>query len=223
MLERIIYTALKSGIEDLTSNPSRLNEFFTTRHGLSTTEAAAIRTYFLEHPPNIIHSYPRKDSKFPLYAIILGDERESTKFIGDDGGLVDPDELELGVEIGSAIRSSLMNHEYIILVATAQPDVTIYYYELAKYFLVRARGFLKDNGFLDTGLAGQDMAPDPRYLPEFLFLRRLVLSAMSELNVIAEKEAFIRSVDGIYIDDGSGEDRIGAVKALTTVLPPESA
>lgn len=204
MIERLIFTALTNGITDLQSNLPKLERFFVERHCLSTTEVARIKQYFRDKPPDVIHNYPRKDATFPLYCVVLGNENESTKFLDDTAGFLSAEEallLEEAGLTGTEIKTSIYTHTHHVMVYTEHPDVTIWYYELAKYFLVRQRDFFKDQGLLDTLFSGQDMAPNAGYAPEWLFVRRLTMSSQSELAVFDDKPERIREVSGVHVDN----------------------
>jgi len=211
MIERLLFTALYDGIAELTANPTRLEQIFQTYHGLSATETASIRKVFEAKPPNVIHSYAREDSKFPLFAIVLNNEQETTKVLSDFGGFVDPDAVEaMYAETGAAedledraITTTFFRHVYDILIYTNHPDVTIYYYELMKYFLMRARDFFREHRLYDLTLSGGDLTPDRQYLPAYLFTRRLAFSCGSELPVIGQKAAdTFQSIEGLHVADG---------------------
>src|SRR3990167_641160 len=206
MIERMIYTALAEGISELQAAPVLVERIFR-EHGFSAAEARRMRETFTERSPNVIHNYPRQDSAFPLYAIVLGEEKESHKFLDDMGNVLDAEDAELLGEAGldgSVIRTSLYQHEFHVMVVTEAPDTTIANYELAKYILTRKRQFLKDNGVLDSAFSGGDLAPDDRYMPAYLFVRRLSISAMSEARVIDDGlDENIREVTGMHVDDGT--------------------
>jgi hypothetical protein len=221
MLERIIFTALKDGIAELVADPNEVRRLFTKLKGLSRTEAERIADYLRRLPPDVIHNYPREDSKFPLYAIVLDDENESQKFLDDLGGIVDEEEAAVFDDAsleGVYKRTSIFTSRYNIWVVADDPDVTIAYYQIAKYALGRKRSFLKGLGVLDTQFTGGDLAPNMNYLPAYLFVRRLTLTAMFEEPVFEEFGARVRSVAGIHVDDDASIPEIGGVNALVTVV-----
>jgi len=211
MIERLIFTALQNALAEMAASRRKLTRLFHNI-GISNAEIASIWTYFSTHPPMLVHNYPRVDeATFPLFAIILNEEKESTKFLNDEGGIITDEDLETlmdpTLEQG-VIRTSIYQFEYSILILTQQPDLTLYYYQIAKWALTRSRQFFKANGLLDTYFSGSDLAPDARYLPEYLFVRRLNFQGLVE-NPIYEENAtgIIRSVGGIFTDDSSPEAR----------------
>ena len=206
MIERFIYTALKKGIEELEANPLRLDRIFVDYYGLEQTEVDKIRTYFEANPPSVIHNYARENSKFPLYAIILQGEEETTKVLGAYGGMVDFDEALAADDISSAgadVFGSIFTHNYEIITYAKLPDVTLYYYYLAKYFMIREHHYFVANDLSDLTLGGMDLAPDPRYMPAFLFGRTLRFSCQREMTVIGDPVRRGDKVAGLHISGGS--------------------
>lgn len=204
MIERLIFTALEEGIAELLADLSRLDRYFEERHCLEAAEVVKIRQFFKDQPPDVIHNYPRKDASFPLYCVVLGNENESKKFLDDTAGFVTMAEAEALLDsglYGTEIKSSIYSHTHHVMVFTEHPDVTIWYYELAKYFLTRQRDFFKTQGVLDTHFAGQDMAPNSGYAPEWLFVRRLTMSSQSELAVFDDKPPRVESISGAHVDN----------------------
>lgn len=223
MFERLIKRAFLAGITELTSEPSRIVGFFMNQHDLTEDEAEKVRDIFLRVPPSVQINYPKKDASFPLYAIVLGDERESHKFIGDSGGMVTVDDIEeqafgTGVEAGSEVKASVMQHTYNVMVLSENPDVTMYYYELAKYFLIRNLDYFKDNGLVSSHFGGADFKPEDIYLPDFLFGRVLRMSCEVPLIIVDDKVPRAKSVRGIHVDDGSSIDRLGGVRAKVGIM-----
>lgn len=197
MIERLIYIALTQGIEDVLAEPRVLERYFAEQNLLSSDEIAAIRGYFEANAPSVIHSYPRMDSKFPLYAIVLGSENESDQFLGDEGNDVfdrdDPDD-------GATTTVAIFERTYQVYVVSDGPDKTIYLYELAKFFLFRALDFFKANGALVARFSGNDLAPDPRYIPAHLFVRQLNITMSEEHRQIGVKPARGFRIDGVFVE-----------------------
>lgn len=221
-VERLIYTALADGMAALQRDPRQLDILFRNG-GLDRSEAAVLRAAFLLKSPMVVHGYPRQDSAFPLFAIILGDEKESQLFLDDSGGLLSPEEAQLlGVpgEVGADVRTSVYTHEYNIWTVTYAPDETIAYYAIAKYLLSRKRPFFHQEGIHKVQFSGGDYAPDGRYIPAELFVRRLTMTCESEERFVDPDtgEGLIHSVDGIFVDDGSDQERIGKVETLVSTF-----
>lgn len=237
MLERLIYRILDAGRAHVNDNPDFIVEYFCDQ-GLSETEARSIRDYWLRQTRfyrrtldnegyesvtgvNIVHQYPRNSEQpqFPCWAIVLEREREGgdrERFLGDE---ID-DVLDEGEGLLS-FNGSIEEKQYAIYVYAENPDVCIYYYELLTFFLKRARDVFKeteeDGGgrVLDTAFSGNDMGPDPRFQPEYLFVRRFgiemkvleaVRKSVQEARGSRVVGAFVRNPDGLDVTtSGDGE------------------
>jgi hypothetical protein len=206
MIERLIYTALSNGIQELKDDPDAFNLIFADYYGLSQSETDKIRTYFLANIPSVIHSYARENSSFPLYAIVLQEEQETTKVLGEYGGMVSFDDalaLNDTDTAGADINSSMFTYSYEIIVYAKLPDVALYNYYLAKYFMIRERQYFISNDLFDLELGGSDLAPDPRYMPSFLFGRSLRFSCQREMNVIGDAVIRGSKLAGAHIEGGA--------------------
>lgn len=238
MLERLIYRILDAGRQHINDNPDFIVEYFCDQ-GLSENEARSIRDYWLRQNRffrrtldnenfesvggvNIVHQYPRNSEQpqFPCWAIVLENEREGgdkERFLGDEIDDVFDDEEGL-LSFGGSIEQK----QYAIYVYAENPDVCIYYYELLTFFMKRARDVFKeteDDGggrVLDTHFSGNDMGPDPRYQPEYMFIRRLgiEMKVLEAIRKSAQEErgsrlggAFVRNPDGLDVTtEGEGEN-----------------
>lgn len=195
MIERLIYIALKAGVAEVQADLSILERYFLEEKLLEPDEVVAIRTLFEAEPPQVQHGYARADTEVPLYAIVLANEDESEEYLGDEGGI---DE-----ETGTDNQPYLWSHQYNTLVYTDHPDASLYFYHLAKLFLLRARAFFLENNVHSIRYSGADLAPDPRYIPEHLFARRLTMHCESYLvNTFTPLRA--TSVRGIHVSDITG-------------------
>lgn len=218
MIERYIYTALQAGIEIITARPAILDALFKDDYELDAAEVAAIKQLWEEKPPNVIHSYPRIDSSFPLYAVILSEEREDQTFIGNDAGMVtDPNDPNYGADIDAAVWV----HSYWIQCLAEHPDVTRYYYEVAKSILLATDW--EERGIFSIQMSGADLAPDPRYLPENLFMRQITFKCNREFQRLDLESRFHRGtqIAGIHVDKSGSPSDVGEVKTLVTPYTEE--
>lgn len=217
MFERQLFQTLRDGIAEYISKPRRVERIFTDQ-GLTDTEAAKIRDYFQRLPPTVIHGYPREDSKFPLVAVILGAEGETDLFLDNTGGVLDADEAaRLGEEDleGGFIRTSGYDAEYMIMVVTDQPDITLSYYQIVKDIFTRQRDDLIKNGALGMRFSGNDMHPSDMYMPAYMFVRKFNVTVRYEARLVEDPGERGTRVDGIFVDDGS--EPVG-VETLVTVI-----
>lgn len=207
----------------MTAQPQQLVTIFQ-RLGATAEEAAKIRAVWETKPPNVIHQYPRTDASFPLFSIVLGAEGEAVKVMDNFGGYVGEylgDEGGIGGGIGAnnIVRTSVYTKTFHVMVYTDHPDVTLYYYYLAKYFITQEQNELQAQGVLDLALTGADMGPDQAYAPEWLFVRRLTITLKIEERVYDEGYPTITSVEGFEEVDGvSGVTLEEPIAEVT--LPP---
>lgn len=221
MIQRLLFRALERGIAILTETPDMVGDLFRTEYGLPEGEVEGIQTLFEEQTPKVIFGYSGPDAVYPIYSVVMPAERESVKYIGDDPGMIeDPEDIQFGTEqVGS-----IWSHQYDILVMSRHPDATAYYYEIAKQILVTARDYFIEAGAFDMQLSGTDLAPDPRYQPEFVFVRRLSFQCSREFQRPIADSQFGKAfkVAGIFVDsDGSRSDP-GDVKTLVSTYVPET-
>lgn len=249
MIERFIYTALTEGLAAFTADPVQFERVFGFQMGLEPAEVLKIREYFLSTPPTVIHNYARENSSFPLFAIVLKEEAEPTKFLGDFAEVITLKEANEAYEdpalAGAEVFGSVYQHAFDILIYAKSPAVCVWYYHLAKVIMTRARNYFVECGLSDFSLGGADLMPDPRYMPEHLFGRVLRFGCQRVLEVVFDvneadrvrlgrgdnSEGRVRHVAGIHVAGGSntelyetpddGDLIVPGVEALVTSYEPE--
>lgn len=204
-IERLIFDILKENIDALKLKP-QVFEDFIFRGVQNRDEAQRAREYFEKHPPTVIQGYPRTDSYFPCYAITLGTESVAQDYIGEDAfntdilgdAFIDDD----GYAKDCHIRR--WAHNFDVFTYVDHPDVCLYYYNLAKKILISNKNRFISQDLDNISYNGADMAPDPRYSPEFLFVRRLSLSLQSDWDYTDDENPLFEgySVEGISVSDG---------------------
>lgn len=189
MLERLYFSAISQGLAELRANPLRLERFFAAL-GLSQTEVRSIRAWFEAAEPSVNQAYPRHGiSKIPGVFIVLDEEGEQQKYLDDSAGYLSAEEAVEGgfAELaGVEIKSSIYQYKHHILIVTDNPDKCLYLYHIVRYILTKQRDELERHGLLYTQFSGGDASPDPDYLPETFFIRRLTIRAMAQAQVIDE-------------------------------------
>jgi len=215
MLQRLIYASLKSGMQAAVDDPAILDELFSEQLLYGAAEVTAIRELF-STPVEVIHGYARRDSDFPLFAVVIADESEDELMLGDDADMVDE-----GEDLGADVYESIWGHTYQVLCYSEHPDVTTYMYDYAKYVLLLARRYFvnhEEAGITQVTYSGGDLAPDPRYLPEHLFLRQITVKAGSEFCRIDHDSRLGKAfkVSGIHIDSSGSPSDVGGVQTLVT-------
>lgn len=222
MIQRLIYTVLTEGLADLVTDTRIVDRLFRQGYGLGATEADAIQTFFSgEKKPTVRHGYAPTDAKFPLYAIVLNDERESDSFIGDDGGPV-----FTGEDAGANIKTAIWQHNYHVLCYAQHPDAVLYMYEVAKSIFLHAATTLEvlDEGIYFLSLSGNDVRIADDLVPSQMFGRTLHVGIRREFQHI-DLEAIagrIRQVRGVHVDNpASPGDVVGVTpKVHVTVEDP---
>lgn len=217
MIERLLFTLLVNGLAEIKANPELIDELFGPEcFELEATEVEAIKQLLVEQPPRVAHGYPQADGDFPVYSITLGSESEAIHFLAHDGGLI----TEEGDDFGAEKQTTIWDHVYNIFVYTEHPDVTVYYYHLAKLMLLRDQNFFNDKGMDRIDISGGDMAPNTSFLPAHLFVRRLTFKAQREFTTLLRPDKAFK-VAGIHAEAGTNSS-IGNVKTLVTTSVPES-
>ncbi len=231
-IERLIFRTLKAGLDEMIAYPEKFEAFIL--EGLTPEEptaaeltqaedeAARARTEFEAQPPNIIHGYARRDGVFPCWAIVLGGESTDTDFIGEDAMdsyLEDPEDDDTrqvyrdadGNREDPHIRR--WGHNFEVYCYADHPDSTLYYYYLAKQLLAESRSAFQVEDLDEITYTGADLAPDPRYLPSGMFVRRLGMKmASDQVYVERLKPGVDRAAQlaGIHVaedqDDATGVD-----------------
>ncbi len=138
MIQRFIFSALKNGIEQITEDVTLLELLFEELFLLEPTEVAKIKTLWAAKPPKVTHGYAPKDTEPPLYSVTMQSESESNTFLNNDGKMVtDPEDPDFGADV----KASIWTHVFQIHCFTEHPDVTTYYYEVAKSILLANTDF----------------------------------------------------------------------------------
>jgi hypothetical protein len=215
MIHRYIHHILTTGVALYKADTRLVDDLFQELYELETTEIAAIKTYFLANGLNVYNGYPRRDSKIPYVAIILAQETESETFIGDYAGMITEDGHAL---YGADVEGSIWNHVFHLPIVSEHPDVTSYYYELVKTLLLVGLRYLTDQECFQFSFSGMDLAPDPKYIPEHLFVRQLVFSCQRQFSRIDRDSRLTKAfqVAGIHIDSSGSPSDVGGVETLVT-------
>lgn len=208
MLERLYFAVLRQGLDELRANPLRVERFFASM-GLARDEVRSIRTWFETANPSVNQAYPRHGaSRFPGVFIVLDEETEQQKFLNDSGGFITEEEALLAQYpelVGNEVKTSIYQYRHHLLVVADNPDKCLYLYHIVRYILTRQRDELERLGVLHSQFSGADAVPDPNYLPETFFVRRLSIRALAQAQVVSEAERFLplSGVGEISLEDGS--------------------
>jgi hypothetical protein len=220
MIQRYLYTALVNGLEAIRRDPSILDELFEDLYELDSTEMTAIRKWFADKPPSVYHGYARADYKFPLYTIVLQSEGEDKMMIGDEADQItdsgDPD-------FGADAYAALWRHTYHILCYSEHPDATLYMYEVVKAIILRSHDYFIQRDLWGIQVSGMDIHVDPKYIPEYLFVRQLVFSCEREFRQVdkASRKGKAFKIGGLFVDKSGSPSDVGEVKTLVYPYVPE--
>jgi hypothetical protein len=216
VIQRFIFTALQDGLAQMQSDHGLVDDLFREVYELEGAEVAAIIEVFGKKPPHVIHGYLRSDTRVPVYSIVLGNENETEKWLHDDSGIIDEPEDE---SFGADILSSIWQHHYNILTYTDHPDLTAYYYEIAKSILLASNAYFTERDLYDIDISGADLPPDPKYLPEHLFVRQMMFRCNREFRRIDRSSRFGRAfkVRGIHVDRSGSPSDVGDVATNVTI------
>lgn len=206
MIERFFYTVIKEGMAKLRDRPSLIDYLFD-QYDLGDTEIAAIKKAMVDLHPTVKHQYARLDDTFPVISIVLTGEDESDHVIGD---------YAMQEDDGTEVYTSFWKHRYDFLIYTENPDHTLYLYEMTKAIVIAQD--LGAAGIFETHFSGGDVAPDPRYVPEHLFVRRFSVEGQREFYSADPDSALGKAfkVRGIHIDKSGSPRDVGGVKTLVT-------
>lgn len=198
-IERIIYRELRAGLDRLIAKPDIYEGFLLD--GLDAEdlsgaeaedardEAARARQVFEANPPEVIHGYARVDGVFPCYAIVLGSESTDADFLGEeamDSYLADYEDDDSrrvyldgdGDRVDYHVRR--WGHNFDVYTYADHPDLCLYYYYLCKQILAEARSDFLTADLDEIVYTGAELAPDTRYLPSGMFVRRLGVKLASD-------------------------------------------
>lgn len=210
MVERDLYTIIKTGIDWFIADPERVYNFFTIRKGLEEEEAKKVRDYFKMDtkdsdqwggPPTVLHGFARHGGPFPCYPIVLMSDTTMQKYLGDD--MEDPDEEWEDLDGNIAVPQAIYNKYGIEIgcFVPDSPDLCLYYYHLLRTILLDNMELFINLGYGNPEWTGRDINPQERYLPENMWARILNFTTERE-EVASEAKGLGSSITGIYVNDG---------------------
>ena len=169
---RILYNALQLGITAITADTDLLDDILA----LEDEELGKAKTYWTTHPPSVVDGYARFDKPFPILAIVLSGDSNLQDYLGvGEEALLDEDDIVVG-----ELFKRRMLGTFTIFVYADHPDVCLWYYQIARRILNVAVPYMIARKFEDPKLDGADLAPDPRYMPDNIFVRRITIAGEYE-------------------------------------------
>ncbi len=128
----------------------------------------------------IIHGYPREAGDLPCISITLGNEEESTKYLGGEKATINAAGGKkykiLGSDWGSQINVSIMTTNY---------DELVIWHRIILTSLLKYRVALESYGMRNQNMAWADIEPAAEYLQGgiFAYQRTCILSCDKEQDV----------------------------------------
>lgn len=222
MIQRLIFSALQDGATLLTADPTLIEDIFGEEgSGLTVQEVTAIRNWWAATPARPVHGYGGHGEDPPFWGIVLSGEQEVERALADEVGCIDdPEDPDFGQEVVGSIWS----HTYQVLCfSDSNPDVCQYLYGIARAILNLARrDWVNTYGFHGIQFSGADLAPDPRYFPEHMFIRQLTVQVQSEVSGKISGSGLGKAwaVRGIHVDSSGSPSDAGEILTLVTVGEP---
>lgn len=187
--ERVVFHVLKTGLDVLAAKPEIVDRAFRL---LPAAERAKIKTLLVKRKPKVVHGFPKADAYMPAVCVLLTNESEEQRYINDylgnstedpeldtdKDGEVEAEEVEFvgGVEEQrvEGVRTKMTLDVWIV---DLHPDTVLAYYTLLWALLDGARRrVFAPLDMHPSDLSGGDVAPDPAYMPQASFIRRLGMS-----------------------------------------------
>ena len=209
--EQRIRLVLTQGVDAISADPDLLAPILAD---LSANDLASIKSYWTDHRPTVLSGYARSEGPFPCFAVTLTSEQIAQDYVGAGQAVL----------LGSAIPAEKVGTQfkrrvtglYGIHIYAEHPDVCACYYRVARRIMNVGMWRLLQGGLNEPVLTGEDLAPDPRYHPDNLFVRRLSLTVEYE-EVWADNDALAAALmapepylpadgtlDIFHIDSGGG-------------------
>lgn len=176
--ERLVYAALQNGIAHFRQRPALWDRILRL---LEDDERAKVRAAFAARPPTIRHGYARSTDPFPLVTLTLAAESAWEGYLGELLDTHAPVPAAQYPRRLGRVTGELCEQALDITVLAEHPDMALVLYQWAKYTLRAHDDWFLELGLIEPGFkGGAEIAPDPRYLPETLFARRLTWACRGE-------------------------------------------
>jgi len=167
--ERLIVAALRNARVRFRDEPDHWDWMLGF---LDATERDIVRRILDERPPTIRYGYARDTDKWPIISVVLASEAPSTDLIGD------VIELANGLIVEGEVREQRLD----ITIYADSPDLALYLYHWVNYAMQAHVQWFQNEGLqCPAFVAGGELAPDPRYVPETCYLRRVTWSFRGEV------------------------------------------
>lgn len=166
---------------------------------------------FQRSPPSTVLGYPRTATDFPCIACVLERDVQAEEAVGQYLGETTAGETD---DHAREYIGAMYDKTYGLYVYAEHPDVCLYLYHFAKAVVMGSFAVIAELGILDPHYEGGDLQPQPEYLPENMFVRRLGITVKSLETVpafMSPDPARVR-VAGIFAHDVVVSGMRGGVK-----------
>lgn len=216
MFERVLFSVIQEGIARMDASPKLLRRLLTIPGWEPAETAKLVDLWGTEKgKPQIFHGYARVGARFPAYAIVLSGEQEDQSYIGESAGLEttvsQAQDLVKEIEdaVGHPVEAAIQrwNFRYEIYTYAEHPEVCLAYYNVLRTIFMGAKRRLLVDGMETPTFSGQDLMPDPRYMPDNLFARQFSVSGFAHLLFTYDLDlgpwalGRAHKIDRVFVDD----------------------
>lgn len=217
MPERVILALLRSEVTRLSDSNNRddlvrlFSHFFDPM--ITVEERNSYVNAFQKFPPETYLAYPRSNSKFPCYAVVLESDDETDEALDHLIGRTSENEE---AERTEAYPGSMFQAQYGIYVYAENPDMCLYLYHFAKAILIGSHIVLESCGIIDSKLSGTELSPEETYIPENMFVRvcRVSLKSLFTVPEILRPDPARLRITGIHANDIVVSGQRGGVEGV---------
>jgi len=166
--ERVILSLLNAGINAIEGDTSLLDPILT---GIGAAELTKAKTLFASNRPTLVLGYPRTGINLPCFSVTLTSDDILQDYVGmGDEAFLDQIPELLGSKFKRRVKGT-----FTVFVYSEHPDWTVWLYRVARRILNMGARYLISQGLQDPVIGGADLAPDLRYSPENVYVRRLTV------------------------------------------------
>jgi hypothetical protein len=200
--QRLVYHVLLSGFELMQQKPQFIDRIFEI---LPIQEVGKIKKFIAAGTkPNIVHGFPRRDMHEPLViSILTSNERTEQSYLNSHMGVeqVEDDSLSFLGELeefestgaASVVKGGRVQSQIETWIYALHPDILHYTYALAWVILHSSHDVFESWGVSPGEITGGDVQPDPKFLPDYTYIRRLVMPVSGDRTYVVVDE-FIREL-----------------------------
>lgn len=164
MPDRELLECLQLGIAAIVADVTVLDDILKS---LTAEDLARAKAYWVVHSPTPTIGYPHKDTPFPCVAVVLLQEDAAQDYLSQGEQVF----LNGGERDGFEFKRRTKG-VYGLYVMTENADATSWFYRVVRRIANVAIRRLHRVGMQVQVLTGQDLVPDPSYIPAGIYVRR---------------------------------------------------